>query len=192
MEIKSLHSYIIILLLILSSVVLYAQKEKTTNDLVNEFSASLDSLSKNEAHNTKLVQDDQQKFTLGNNAYDSLQLDRQLKQFDFTAMHQNRCFTWQFYSSIFIFIIVMFIVGMGLVLSYKQFQLLEIQVKANVLKPKSEITTIEAENTNIEISQTGLKINTGVIGLAILFLSLAFFFLYLKYVYQIEVMATTK
>jgi hypothetical protein len=47
---------------------------------------------------------------------------------------------------------------MGLVL-YKQFQLSEVQVKANISKPKSETTTIEAENTNIEISQTGLKIN---------------------------------
>jgi hypothetical protein len=55
--------------------------------------------------------------------------------------------------------IVMVIVVMGLAL-YKQFQLSEVQVKANISKPKSETTTIEAENTNIEISQTGLKINT--------------------------------
>jgi hypothetical protein len=46
-------------------------------------------------------------------------LKEQLKQYDFTAMHQSRCFTWQFYSSIFIFMMVMLIVGMGLVLSYK-------------------------------------------------------------------------
>jgi hypothetical protein len=83
---------------------------------------------------------------------------------------------------------VMIIVGMGLVPSYKQFQLLEVQVKANISKPKSETTTIEAENT-IEISQTGLKINTGVIGLYFIsFISL--FFLYLKYVYQIEIVET--
>ena len=86
----------------------------------------------------------------------------------------------------------MLIVGMGLFLSYKQFQLLEVQIKDNLLKPKAETTTIESETTNIEISQTGLKINTGVIGLAILFLSLAFFFLYLKYVYQIEIIETIK
>jgi hypothetical protein len=80
---------------------------------------------------------------------------------------------------------IVMVIVMGLVLSYKQFQLSEVQVKA-ISKPKSETTTIEAENTNIEISQTGLKINTGVIGLAILFLSLAFFFLYLKYVYKLK------
>ena len=162
------------------------------SNIVNDFASTLDSLPKKQAGKKELLQQLEQKFSVNNPALDSVQLDRQLKQYDFTAMHQKRCFTWQFYSSIFIFVIVMLIVGMGLFLSYKQFQLLEVQIKDNLLKPKAETTTIESETTNIEISQTGLKINTGVIGLAILFLSLAFFFLYLKYVYQIEIIETIK
>lgn len=161
-------------------------------NIVNDFASTLDSLPKKQAGKKELLQQLEQKFSVNNPALDSVQLDRQLKQYDFTAMHQKRCFTWQFYSSIFIFVIVMLIVGMGLFLSYKQFQLLEVQIKDNLLKPKAETTTIESETTNIEISQTGLKINTGVIGLAILFISLAFFFLYLKYVYQIEIIETIK
>jgi hypothetical protein len=49
--------------------------------------------------------------------------------------------------------IVMVIVVMGLVPPISSFSS-EVQVKANISKPKSETTTIEAENTNIEISQT--------------------------------------
>lgn len=190
MGIKSVYIYIFLLLLCVNSIDVLAQKEKTADDLVNEFAASLDSLPNKKTQLSALVETKHQELNYGSPVYDSIQFERQLKQYDFTAMHQSRCFTWQFYSSIFIFMMVMLIVGMGLVLSYKQFQLLEVQVKANISKPKSETTTIEAENTNIEISQTGLKINTGVIGLAILFLSLAFFFLYLKYVYQIEIVET--
>lgn len=190
MGIKSVYIYIFLLLMCINSVDVLAQKEKTADDLVNEFAASLDSLPNKKTQLSALVETKHQELAYGSPVYDSIQFERQLKQYDFTAMHQSRCFTWQFYSSIFIFMMVMLIVGMGLVLSYKQFQLLEVQVKANISKPKSETTTIEAENTNIEISQTGLKINTGVIGLAILFLSLAFFFLYLKYVYQIEIVET--
>ena len=192
MEVKSLFKNILVLLFSMSSSFSIAQKEKTADDIVNDFASTLDSLPKKQAGKKELLQQLEQKFSVNNPALDSVQLDRQLKQYDFIAMHQKRCFTWQFYSSIFIFVIVMLIVGMGLFLSYKQFQLLEVQIKDNLLKPKSETTTIESETTNIEISQTGLKINTGVIGLAILFLSLAFFFLYLKYVYQIEIIETIK
>lgn len=192
MEVKSLFKNILVLLFSMSSSFSIAQKEKTADDIVNDFASTLDSLPKKQAGKKELLQQLEQKFSINNPALDSVQLDRQLKQYDFIAMHQKRCFTWQFYSSIFIFVIVMLIVGMGLFLSYKQFQLLEVQIKDNLLKPKAETTTIESETTNIEISQTGLKINTGVIGLAILFLSLAFFFLYLKYVYQIEIIETIK
>ena len=190
MGIKSLYIYIFLILMCINSVVVRAQKEKTADDLVNEFAATLDSFPNKKTNHANFVQKKKEALVFRNSVYDSIQFDRQLRQYDFAAMHQNRCFTWQYYSSVFIFIMVIVIVGMGLVLSYKQFQLSEVQVKANIMKPKSETTTVEAENTNIEISQAGLKINTGVIGLAILFLSLAFFFLYLKYVYQIEIIET--
>jgi hypothetical protein len=109
----------------------------------------------------------------------------------FTEKHQQRTFMWQYYSGIFLFIMVIAIVVMGLLLSFKQFQLTAEQVKYNLKTSREERVVIEnGDSTSMEISQTGLKINTAVIGLAILFLSLAFFFLYLKYVYVIEVVDT--
>lgn len=120
--------------------------------------------------------------------YDSVRFEKEMQIYDFSAHHMKRSFTWQFYSSIFIFIMVMLIVCVGLLLSYKQFQLTEFQIKSNPQKVDEQKTESETNTTSIEISQTGLKINTAVIGLAILFLSLLFFFLYLKYVYIIEVL----
>jgi hypothetical protein len=189
MELKLLNTWILILLLGISPIIMHAQKPlKTEDDAVTEFLATHDSLQKRKVKIQRPPQLELNVVASSENAvHDSIQFDRQLKQYDFAAMHQQRCFAWQFYSSIIIFIMVVFIVVMGLILSYKQFKLTEVQVKANISKPKSETTEIASEDTNIEISETGLKINTGVIGLAILFLSLAFFFLYLKYVYQIDV-----
>jgi cytochrome c-type biogenesis protein CcmH/NrfG len=194
MELKLVNTWLLFLLLSLSSSIVHAQKTTSSeDDVVSEFLATHDSI---ENQKTKILRPPQLELNAlassGDAVHDSIQFDRQLKQYDFAAMHQQRSFAWQFYSSIIIFVMVVFIVVMGLVLSYKQFQLTEVQVKSNIKKPKSETTEIKTEETNIEISQTGLKINTGVIGLAILFLSLAFFFLYLKYVYQIEVIDVGK
>jgi hypothetical protein len=189
MELKLLNTWMLILLLGISSVIMHAQKTlKTEDDAVTEFLVTHDSLQKQKVNIQGPPQLELNVVgSSGNSVHDSIQFDRQLKQYDFAVMHQQRSFAWQFYSSIIIFIMVVFIVVMGLILSYKQFKLTEVQVKANISKPKSETTEVSSEDTNVEISQTGLKINTGVIGLAILFLSLAFFFLYLKYVYQIDI-----
>lgn len=93
---------------------------------------------------------------------------------------------------------VIAIVIMGLVLSYKQFKLNErMLVPAKTISTShSEINTVsesltlkpaEVFTTNtIELSKDGIKISTAVIGLIILTLSIAFFFLYLKYVYPIS------
>jgi len=113
---------------------------------------------------------------------------------EYNFMHHQRSFTWQYYSGIVIFFLVVAIVAMGLVLSYQQFKLNErlvspkkidvtstvAQTTADALKPAEVFTT-----STMEISKDGLKINTAVIGLIILSLSIAFFFLYLKYVYPI-------
>ena len=115
-----------------------------------------------------------------------------LEHIQFTEKHQQRTFMWQYYSGIFLFVMVVVIVLMGLLLSFKQFQLTAEQVRYNLKTSKEERVVIETGgSTTMELSQTGMKINTAVIGLAILFLSLAFFFLYLKYVYVIEVVNTT-
>jgi cytochrome c-type biogenesis protein CcmH/NrfG len=178
-------------LLFLNTVAVVGQVKKAPeakDNVVTEFLASYDSLQQNKAILEGPPQLELPVVVATGNAHqDSIRFERQLKKYDFDMMHQQRSFAWQFYSGIIIFMLVIFIVLMGLLLSYKQFQLTELQIKANIVKPKAEMAEVNTENTNIEISQSGLKINTGVIGLAILFLSLAFFFLYLKYVYQIEV-----
>ena len=168
-----------------------AQKKQSAKEVVNGFSQFLDSEQTATPGKTESISSVPNTISPPRNAmYDSLRFFRELKQADFAAYQQQRSFAWQYYSSICIFIVVMFIVIMGLVLSFKQFQLTEKQVTANITKPKEETITVENTNANFEISQTGLKINTGVIGLAILFMSLAFFFLYLKYVYGISVVDT--
>jgi hypothetical protein len=75
---------------------------------------------------------------------------KKLKQYDFTAMHQSRCFTWQF--TVVYLLMIVIVWGMGL-LSYKQFQLLEYKPISRNLNQKQQLL----KNTNIEISQTGLK-----------------------------------
>jgi hypothetical protein len=192
MEMKFKNTFFVLLVFFATVVNVRAQKvNQSKDDIVTEFLSTHDSIKKQKI---TVQSPPKLEFALetptGNSERDSIQFFRQLKQYDFAAMHQERSFAWQFYSSILIFVMVIFIVIMGLVLSYKQFKLMEIQVKSNISKPKSETIEVASEDTNIEISQTGLKINTGVIGLAILFLSLAFFFLYLKYVYQIDVIDT--
>ena len=166
----------------------YAQQKQSAKDIVDGFSKFLDS-EQTAAPDKKMVQGSvlQEESASGNPVYDSIRFYRELKQADFAAYQQQRSFSWQYYSSICIFIMVVFIVVMGVVLSFKQFQLTEKQVKANITRPKEEVLTVDNTNADFQISQTGLKINTGVIGLAILFMSLAFFFLYLKYVYNISV-----
>jgi hypothetical protein len=118
--------------------------------------------------------------------FDSIRFEKDMKVYDYSILHMKRSFTWQFYSGIVIFVMVIIIVSIGLLLSYKQFQLTELQIKSRLKKADEQKTEVD-NNINIEISKTGLKINTAVIGLALLFLSLMFFFLYIKYVYNIEV-----
>lgn len=107
---------------------------------------------------------------------------------DFTMRHNARPFSWQYYSGIAIFIIVVCIVLMGLFLSYRQFRLQEWKA----MHPDKTITATKEEGaadfttTTFEVSKEGIKINSAVIGLIILTISLVFFFLYLKYVYPIE------
>jgi len=119
--------------------------------------------------------------------FDSIRFEKDMKVYDYSILHMKRSFTWQFYSGIVIFAMVIIIVSVGLLLSYKQFQLTELQIKSRLKKANEQKPEMENNNINIEISKTGLKINTAVIGLALLFLSLVFFFLYIKYVYNIEV-----
>lgn len=85
--------------------------------------------------------------------------------------HRRRVFEWQYYSSIVIFFMVVFIVSLGLYFSWMQFHATE--------NPN------DMPSSNIEASTTSIKVSSPVLGVIILVLSLAFFYLYLVYVYPI-------
>lgn len=119
---------------------------------------------------------------------------------EYKFMHQQRSFTWQYYSGIIIFFLVIIIVITGIVLSYKQFRLNErlLALGESIGKKKNDIENVSKTSTatnqitevfstnTLELSKGGIKISTAVIGLIILTISIAFFFLYLKYVYPIS------
>jgi hypothetical protein len=111
----------------------------------------------------------------------------------FNAHHQMRSFDWQYYSGIFIFILVILIVTVGLILSFKQFQLNSTLLSKKIKLQEEKVEIVKQiqsfTDSNMEISKDGLKINTAVIGLMILFISMLFLFLYLKYVYPIQFIA---
>ena len=88
--------------------------------------------------------------------------------------HRARVFRWQFYSSIAIFAVVVFLVLVGLYFSWLQF-------KRDVGVPGSE-----AAETTLDVSAKGIKVQSSVLGVIILVISLAFFYLYLVYVYPIQ------
>ncbi|MES2649837.1 MAG: hypothetical protein V4717_23375 [Bacteroidota bacterium] len=112
----------------------------------------------------------------------------------FSNMHLQRSLSWQFYSSIMIFFMVIFIVAFGLYLSFLQFKLFEKVMDASLMATEKELLSKALEDstnmlrTDVGLSKDSLKINSAVVGLVILFFSLGFFFLYLKYVYKIEVL----
>ena len=88
-----------------------------------------------------------------------------------TFKHNRQLYQFQFVTSIIIFIITVFIIILGLWLSWLQFA-------------KKSFEQKEA-NSSLEVGLTGIKINSDILGLLILIISLAFFYLYLKTVYPI-------
>lgn len=119
--------------------------------------------------------------------YNSMMKQSFTNQYVFNVEHQKRTFTQQYFSSIFIFIMVVVIVCMGLVLSYKQFKLNEEIVRHSMTQNSGIIDKGIDTSASMEVSKDGIKMNTAVIGLMILVISLVFFFLYLTYVYPIEI-----
>ena len=112
------------------------------------------------------------------------------KEWDgFVDSHRMRAFTWQHYSSVTIFFLVILIVLFGIYLSYYQFRLgkkmILKQMEINE-KLKTSDQNLDILKADLEINKDGVKISTAVIGLAILIISVVFFFLYLKYVYPLH------
>jgi hypothetical protein len=160
------------------------QTNDKLKDLQNQFDNFSDSLQIS-ASPKKSDDVDNIKFT-GVPYYDSLLLNSYTNQYVFNVEHEKRSFKLQFYSSILIFILVVVIVSLGLILSYKQFMLNEYIIKQSIEQNKETIDKGTDTSASLEVGKDGVKINTAVIGLIILVISLVFFFLYLKFVYHIE------
>jgi hypothetical protein len=183
----SLASITIILAVLLQfvSVGVKAQPSGEMKENMNAFYKFTDSTQSSEKvepnDNKEVIQ-----FT-GVPIYDSIMLQSYTDQYVFNVQHEKRAFKLQFYSSIFIFIMVVVIVCMGLVLSYKQFKLNEEIVKHSMKQNTGTIDKGTDTASSMEVSKDGIKMNTAVIGLMILVISLVFFFLYLRFVYHIEI-----
>lgn len=134
--------------------------------------------------------------------------DLKIEEDRYGIKHGQKVYDFQYYTSIIIFAVVIFIVLTGLYLSYKQFEftheMLRNQTdakKAIIIQGPDATTKITDDTTSqetkadislsgsttFELSKDGIKINSAVIGLIILAISIAFFFLYLEYVYPVHV-----
>jgi len=130
-----------------------------------------------------------------------------LQQAAFISRHWQKVFDLQYIMSLVIFIVVIFIVLIGLFLSYKQFEFTHEMLRKHHDNKKaivsqgpdatSKITNTSADqqtetdislsgSNTFEISKDGIKINSAVIGLIILAMAIAFFFLYLEFVYPVH------
>ncbi|GAA4307775.1 hypothetical protein GCM10023149_01440 [Mucilaginibacter gynuensis] len=129
---------------------------------------------------------------LTHNAHsDSILLDQYVRVRVYHMKHEMSAYHLQYITSIAIFIMVIVIVVLGLILSYKQFTLTERMMTKSIKIHKQTVGETAQQpgfsDSTFEVSKDGLKINTAVIGLMILVLSLVFFFLYLKFVYPIDI-----
>ena len=91
---------------------------------------------------------------------------------EFWLQHIKKVYSWQHYSSITIFIVVMIIVITGLVLSILHF--------------RQDLLNKTSVSNELEIGKSGIKIKSSIIGIIIMILSITFLYLYLTHVYRIE------
>lgn len=110
-------------------------------------------------------------FLKSQEIYHIYAMDHVKKEWD----HRLKAFSWNFWTSVLIFIIVVIIMLTGLYFSYMQFK------ESSYGKNEDSV-----HSTQIKISRDGLEISSPVIGLLILFISLGFFYLYLKEVYPLQ------
>ncbi len=89
--------------------------------------------------------------------------------------HRREVFSWQHYSTIIIFFVVIFLVLAGLYFSWLQFR--------KGMKAEGDGALPETE---VELSVSNVKVRSSVVGIVILVVSLAFFYLYLVYIYPIN------
>jgi len=171
---------------------LQAQKKDSIGELLSTIAGKIDS-SKTRTSNSI-------PGLTGNAHCDSVILNKYMEVSLYHMRHEINAYEFQYFTSVVIFIMVIAIVTLGLLLSYKQFTLnerllSESRERAEAYKllakdkpvAEGEPTEPVFTNSSLEFGKDGVKINTAVIGLMILAISLAFFFLYLQVVYKIDI-----
>lgn len=122
---------------------------------------------------------------------------RYVENLEWQLEFSQRSWNWHFYSTIFLFFIVLLIVAFGLRITYLQFQkeyLSKTSIRgataATVGGKPAEGTPGQAAgetSTTMKLSAAGLELSSQIIGLFVLGFSLAFFYLYVKEVYPVQV-----
>lgn len=122
---------------------------------------------------------------------------RYVENLEWQLEFSQRSWNWHFYSTIFLFFIVLLIVAFGLRITYLQFQK-EYLSKTSIRSATAptdggkaaEGTPGQAAgetSTTMKLSAAGLELSSQIIGLFVLGFSLAFFYLYVKEVYPVQV-----
>jgi hypothetical protein len=105
-------------------------------------------------------------------AYDSYL--KAFYQYNTSALENRRkVFSWQYYSTIVIFFVVVFLVLAGVVFAALQF-------RVGLHRHNQNVDTVE-------LSWAKAKVSSSTMGIIILTLSMGFFYLYLKYVYPVSI-----
>lgn len=102
--------------------------------------------------------------------------------------HRAEVYAWQLTSSQITFVVVIFLVLVGIFFSWLQFRI-SLRPKpapASAGAAPSAETAVAAAVTEISASLEGIKVSSPVLGVVILVISLLFFYLYLAYVYPIS------
>ena len=105
-----------------------------------------------------------------------------------SLVHTKKVYEWQLGKSEAVFWIVLFLVALGIVLSWQQFQSdLKHRARRHAL-PAGVLPADPAlpPPTQFKASLQGIEVNSSLVGVVILTISLAFFYLYIVHVYTIS------
>jgi len=100
--------------------------------------------------------------------------------------HRKQVFAWQLFSSKIIFVVVIFLVLVGVYFSWVQFHKKMDDEKTGEPLPGNSDAKKSEDVTTISASVKEIKVSSPILGVIILVISLLFFYLYLVYVFPIE------
>lgn len=126
------------------------------------------------AHDLQEDSKSQELYPAGNAAYDAYL--KAFYEYNISALQNRReVFSWQYYSTIVIFVVVLLLVLAGVLFAALQF-------RHGLRRKNQNVDTVE-------LSLGSLKVSSSTMGIIILTLSMGFFYLYLKYVYPVSIVS---